>query len=85
MNGVAERRGRFSPLLAIKLPKAHHNFRLSSVPAQNSDLRATLCGNVLRCDRDIQGEDVFRLEEGVSRERRDCRRTTARGTSEELC
>lgn len=66
---LSERRGRFGPLLAIKLPNADHPFQLSGVPAQISDLRATLCGEVIQCEQGVPGDNVFRLDEGAPRER----------------
>ena len=63
------RRARFDPLLAIKLPGDNQPFRLSAAPAQISDLRATLCAEVLKCEYEVAGENVFRLAEDASRKR----------------
>jgi Sulfatase len=63
------RRARFDPLFAVKRPGDQGPFRLSAVPARISDLRATLCDQVLKCEYEVPGEDAFNLSEDLPRER----------------
>ncbi|WP_169822898.1 sulfatase-like hydrolase/transferase [Methyloligella halotolerans] len=64
------RLARFEPLLAIKLPNRTGPFQIDDAPTQNSDLRATLCAEVLRdCGGGILGENVFALEDDAARQR----------------
>lgn len=66
---LSGRRARFSPLFAVKLPGETRGFRLSAAPAEISDLRATLCGQILKCEYDVPGQDVFQLAEDAHRTR----------------
>jgi hypothetical protein len=66
---LSGRRGRFGPLFAIKLKGAKNAFHLNAAPIQNSDLRATLCHEVLKCDYEVPGEDIFHVVEGTQRTR----------------
>jgi hypothetical protein len=57
-----------TPMLAIKLPGAMHEFRVSSAPSAMTDIAATIA-DVANIDGDFPGQSVFALEDSVGRER----------------
>jgi hypothetical protein len=64
---LSGRLGRFSPMMAIKLKGESHPFRINGAPSATSDLRATLCAHVFKCE--APGVDIFALASGAKRER----------------